>query len=139
MVWMSLIDIAIHVVAFFVNRSGRIRLANFILVGKITSFAVLSTYLFELGVNAQWMVLVATLPVALYLDFSKVQRIWILAIMAVAINVQMSMPFFVETHPLYMPDNTILPLFFGNVVYSAFFCIGLGECYSCPKNCRYES
>jgi len=121
MVWMSLLDIAIYAVAFLVNKSGRVRLANFLLVGKITSFAILSTFLFGLGVNAHWMVLAATLPAALYLDFSKVQRIWIFIIMAVVINIQIAMPFFVEVHPLYMPDDVVLPFFYGNVVYAAFF------------------
>jgi len=120
MVLFSAVDVAIYAVTFFINRSGRVRVASFILVIKVAFFAVLSTFLFGVNVNAQWVFVAAALPAALHLDFTTRQRIWIISILAVALNVMLAFPFIVETPPLYMPDNTVLPFFFGNVASLSF-------------------
>lgn len=116
---LSAADIVMYIVAFFINRAGKTRIASFIVVLKIMLFSVMMTYLLGTDVNAHWFVLVAVLPAALYLDLTKAQKVCLIASMPILINLQLTFPF-IFTPPFSMYGNLFLELFFANIVVLGF-------------------
>jgi len=116
---LSLIDVAVYAVAFFVNSAGKTRLAGFIITVKVITYSLLATYLFGVNVNAHWLSLVIIVPVALHLDFTKLQRVLIVGCIPVVINAQL---LFTHTYyaPFDMSYDVFLGMFFINVVVLGF-------------------
>jgi len=127
---LNVFDVIIYIITFFINKAGKIRAASFILVLKIVLFSLIATFLMGTNVNAQWFIMIAALPAALYLDFTKVQKAVIVASMPILINVQMAFPLFFT--PLFdMSDNTFLRLIFANViVIGSIFAVALNAIIS---------
>jgi len=82
---------------------------------------VVATFLFGLNVGAQWIVLIAVLPAALYLDFSKIQRIIIVGSLLLLINLKLVLPS-IYTPPLNMDDNFFLLFLFSNISAIGVIC-----------------
>ena len=114
-VWLSILDVLIYTITFFINKADKVRLASFIIVIKISLFAVTSTILFGTNVNAHWIILATIFPTALYLDFTSSQRIFWLVFMVVLVNFMLALPH-ITTPVLNIYDNAFLAFFFGNIV-----------------------
>jgi len=119
LVVLSVIDVIVYIIAFFVNKSGKVRLASFITTFKIITYSLVATFLFGINVNAQWLALVAILPAALHLDFTKKQRVCIVGCIPILINLQLLLPK-IHPPPFSMDDNVFLAFFFVNVVVLGF-------------------
>ena len=118
-VFLNAIDVVVYIAAYLINRTGRTRLASFIIVFKVIIYSLMATFLFGTDVNAQWFIMVAALPAALYLDFTKLQRILIVAAMPFLINLQLSFPW-MSPPPFDMGDNIVLRYLFANVIVFSF-------------------
>ena len=115
LVILSIVDIMIYAVAFFINKVGRTRIASFIFVFKIISYSLISTFLFGTNVNVHWFILIAILPTALYLNFTELQKICILVSMPLLVNLQLFLPM-IYPPPFNMEGNTFLKFFFANIL-----------------------
>lgn len=118
-VFLNMIDVLAYLIGFFINKAGKTRIASFIIVFKIVLYSAMSTFLFGIHVNAHWFILIAILPVALYLDFTKIQKFFIIGLMPMLINLQLMLPLI---HPplINMDDNMFLSLFFANIIVISF-------------------
>ena len=112
---LSVVDLFVYVIAFFINKAGKTRLASFVFVFKILSYSVISTFLLGINVNVHWFILIAILPTALYLNFTKRQKSCILAAMPFLINLQLLLPK-IYPPPFNMDGNTFLKFFFANIL-----------------------
>jgi len=112
-------DVLVYIVAFFINRAGKTRIASFVIVLKIVLFSLTSTLLFGSNIDAHWFVMVAALPAALYLDFTNKQRICIVAAMPFLISLQLAFPLWFYP-PFNMDDNTLLRFLFANIIVLSF-------------------
>jgi len=118
-VLLNVFDVFVYIGAFFINKAGKTRMASFIIVFKIIVFSLMATFLFGTNVNAQWFVMVAALPAALYLDFSKFQKVCIIATMPFLISIQLFFPLLFPP-PFYMYDNNLLEFLFANIIVLSF-------------------
>jgi len=91
-VFISVSGVLAFTTGFLLNRAGKIRLASLVYVFSMTSLSVLATHFFGVSANAQWLIVLALLPAILYFDFTKVQKICLVIIMPVLINIQMMLP-----------------------------------------------
>ena len=116
--WVNVADFLIWVVAFLVNKSGRIRAASFIAILKLITFSLVGTYLLGLNVNVQWIVLTAMLPTVLYLKFTRKEKIFLVFLMFLVVNLQV---FWGEnfTAPFAQDGNVFLKIVFANLVIMA--------------------
>ena len=112
---LSVFDVSVYLIAFFINKAGKTRLTGFIVTFKVITYSFIATILFGAGVNAQLLALAAMLPAALHLDFTKMQRICIVASIPFIINLQLLLPTML-TPILDMSDDMFLGIFFANVV-----------------------
>ena len=119
LVILSVFDVIVYIAAFYVTRFGKFRLASFIITFKVITYSMMATFLFGINVNAQWLALVAILPAALHLDFTKKQRIGIVGCIPILINLQLLFPT-IHPPPFNMDDNAFLAFFFANVVILGF-------------------
>jgi len=119
---LSLIDVLIYMITFFINHAGKTRLASYIAFLKVLSYSVLTTYLFGTDVNAHWFVLAAVLPAMLIMDFNKIEKLCIFLSMPVFININMALPL-LFTPPLQLEDSTFLGFFFVNILLLSFFIV----------------
>ena len=116
--WVNLVDILLWVIAFILNKAGKIRAASFTCVFALTFYSIAGTYLLGFGVNVQWIILAAVLPTALYLDFNIKQKIGLLAAVFLIVNLQMIIgEIFPPPFPQY--DNMFLKVFFSNTIILA--------------------
>ena len=112
-------DVMVYIVAFFINKYGKTRMASFIIVLKIILYSLTATFLFGTNVNAHWFIMVAALPAALYLDFTRIQKICIVAAMPFLMNLQLSFPLMLPP-PFDMDDNVFLKFAFATVIVFSF-------------------
>ena len=116
--WVNVFDIFLWVIAYMLNRAGKTRVASFFCVFTLIVYSIAGTYLLGLGINLQWIVLAAVLPTALYFDFTIFQKIGLLVVVFIVVNVQMIVgELFPPPFPQY--GNIFLTMFFGNVVILA--------------------
>jgi len=115
LVWLSVFDIGVHAVTFLMNRAGKTRAASLLFAIKVMSYAVFITFLVGVTVNTQWIILLAILPAALYLDLSKIQRICIIASIPIIVNLTLFLPMVYEP-PFNMYGDVVLSFIFANVL-----------------------
>jgi len=115
LVILCIFDALVYMVAMFLNKAQKVRAASFILLAKAISFSILATFLLGTDVNVQWLILLVVLPVTTHLDFTKLQRIIIVATIPLTINLQFVLQ---ATHtPIFdMSDDVFLRIFFANIV-----------------------
>ena len=113
--WINIGDIFIWIVAYFVNKSGRIRAAGFIAILKLMTYALVATYLLGPNVNVQWIILAALLPTALYLKFTMKEKVFLIALMFLFVNIMAFVGEYLES-PFPQDDNAILRFLFANIV-----------------------
>ena len=111
----TIIGILIYMFAFITTRTGKTRMASYIFVIKIVLYSILMTFLYGVNINAQWFVLIAIVPSALYLDFTAKQRIIIIAFFPLLINFQLILPS-IFPPPYNMDGNVFLKIFFANML-----------------------
>ena len=112
---MSVFDIMVYGVIFFINRSGRLRLSGFLVVLKIASYSVMATFLLGPQFNFQWYILLVALP-AIYIDFTNAQRYSILASLPFIANLQFLAPVLLESPPFYIGEALLLEVMNVNFV-----------------------
>jgi diguanylate cyclase (GGDEF)-like protein len=85
------------------NRAGKTRVASFVYIFSMTALSLLATHFFGISSNAQWLIILALLPALLYFDFTVTQKICIVLVMPILINLQMILP----TSTDYLMENSV--------------------------------
>jgi len=116
----SIFDIMVYLSAFFINKAGKTRISSFIIIFKVMSFSLMATFLFGTNVHAQWIILLVILPTSMHMDFTKMQRICIIAVIPFVVNLQLILPM-IYPSPFNMDDNIFLGFFFANIIVAGFF------------------
>ena len=116
--WVNIFDIFLWNAAFLFAMAGRTRIASSICVFTLIFYSLVGTYLLGTGVNVQWTVLTALVPTALFFDFSKRERIYLISLILLVLNVQLFIGEFFEA-PYLQNDNIFLQVFLGNIVVLA--------------------
>lgn len=117
-VWISIAEMLFWVFAFYLNKIGKLKLASIMCVLKIALFSLTGAFMFGLNVNIQWIIVAAMLPTMLYLNFSTKEKIILMTIMLLTVNLKFFPGVFQQ--PLFPQDDSIfLAIFFANVVVFA--------------------
>lgn len=111
-------DVLIWCVAFFVNKSGRIKAASFIAMLKVITYSLVGSYMLGLNVNVQWIILAVMPPILLYLNFTKKEKIFLILLVFFVINLQVFIGVNFEP-PFAQEDNTFLKVAFTNIIITA--------------------
>jgi len=113
--FVNIADIFLWIVAFMFALTGKTRLASFICMFALIAYSIIATYLLGTGINVHWIALTALVPTAMYFDFSKNQRIFLLASIFLTVNIQIAIShLFPAPYPQY--DNLFLEVFFSNII-----------------------
>ena len=113
--WVNVGDVLIWCVAFFINKSGKIKIASFISMLKIITYSLAGSILIGLNVNVQWIILAALPPILLYLDFTKNEKIFLVTLMLLVINLQIFIGLNFDA-PFSQDGNTSLKFIFTNFI-----------------------
>ena len=126
----SIVGVAIYLIAFAINKAGKIRAASLVYVVSMTLFAVSATYFIGADVNAQWLVLLAVLPTVLYFDFSKVLKACLVIALPILVNFLFALPFLCAIPARYQ-SSVFLKFFYVNtVVIATLFILAVNEIIS---------
>jgi len=120
--------------ALFLNKAGKIRAACFMFVFIILFNSFFTVYLFGAELGSRWMVIIALLPTVLYFNFSKTQKICIVAAAPIIINLHLILPEY-NFPPFRLESLNFLRFYYANmIIFSIVFILIANQAISMKLN-----
>ncbi|MCL2059550.1 MAG: GGDEF domain-containing protein [Oscillospiraceae bacterium] len=123
----SISGVPLFTIAFFVNKAGKTRAASFMLIIVLLLMSTLACFIFGIEVGAHWMaILVLMLTASSYLDFTSIQKTYIILSMPIFMNLHLMAPtgFYA---PARAETLAFLKFYYVNMIVSSIIVIHIGN------------